>query len=130
MKNYFSLFSILFLSLYSLAQISHPLLSNDSIAQMQWVDEKYNAMTLEEKVGQLFIVATYSNRDETHYSTIENLVKEEAIGGLIFMQDQADKQIELINRYNSVSKIPLIIGMDAEWGASMRIREVERFPWL
>lgn len=112
-----------------MAQISHPLLSNDSIAQMQWVDEKYNAMTLEEKVGQLFIVAAYSNRDETHYSTIENLVKEEAIGGLIFMQDQADKQIELINRYNSVSKIPLIIGMDAEWGASMRIREVERFPW-
>src|SRR5690625_3925614 len=129
MKNYFSLFSILFLSLHSLAQISHPLLSNDLIAQMQWVDEKYNAMTLEEKVGQLFIVAAYSNRDETHYSAIENLVKEEAIGGLIFMQDQADKQIELINRYNSVSKIPLIIGMDAEWGASMRIREVERFPW-
>src|SRR5690625_3280334 len=45
------------------------------------------------------------------------------------MQDQADKQIELIIRYNSVSKIPLMIGMDAEWGASMRIREVERFPW-
>jgi len=52
MKIYFSVFSILFLSLHSLAQITHPLLSNDSIAQMQWVDEKYNAMTLEEKVGQ------------------------------------------------------------------------------
>jgi len=101
----------------------------DSIQQKKWVEDKYNAMTLEEKVGQLFIVAAYSNRDAAHEAEIENLVKNEAIGGLIFMQDQAVKQAELTNRYNKVSKIPLLIGMDAEWGLAMRLKEVNRFPW-
>lgn len=101
----------------------------DSIQQKKWVEDKYNAMTLEEKVGQLFIVAAYSNRDAAHETQIENLVKNEAIGGLIFMQDIAVKQAELTNRYNKVAKIPLFIGMDAEWGLAMRLKEVNRFPW-
>lgn len=97
--------------------------------QMKWVNEKYDAMTLEEKVGQLFVVAAYSNRDAVHEAEIENLIKNEAIGGLIFMQDDALKQAELTNRYNKVSKIPLLIGMDAEWGLAMRLKDVNRFPW-
>ena len=109
------------------AQIDSPLFV-DSL-QLKWVDEKYKAMTLEEKVGQLFIVAAYSNKDAAHEAEIENLVKTEAIGGLIFMQDLAVKQGELTNRYNKVAKIPLLIGMDAEWGLSMRLKEVKRFPW-
>lgn len=109
------------------AQIDSPLFV-DSL-QLKWVDEKYKAMTLEEKVGQLFIVAAYSNKDAAHEAGIENLVKTEAIGGLIFMQDLAVKQGELTNRYNKVAKIPLLIGMDAEWGLSMRLKEVKRFPW-
>lgn len=101
----------------------------DSIQQKKWVEDKYNAMTLEEKVGQLFVVAAYSNRDAAHESEIENLVKTEAIGGLIFMQDLAVKQAELTNRYNKAAKVPLLIGMDAEWGLAMRLKEVNRFPW-
>lgn len=97
--------------------------------QMEWVNKKYDEMTLSEKVGQLFIVAAYSNKGEAHETEIENLVKEESIGGLIFMQDDAVKQAELNNRYNKVSKIPLLIGMDAEWGLAMRLKDVKLFPW-
>lgn len=100
----------------------------DSI-QLKWVDEKYNSMSLDEKVGQLFIVAAYSNRDEKHENEILKLIQEEHIGGLIFMQDQAVKQIDLTNRYQSASKIPLLIGVDGEWGLAMRLKGVERFPW-
>lgn len=100
----------------------------DSI-QTKWVDEKYESMTLEEKVGQLFIVAAYSNRDASHENEILKLIQEEKIGGLIFMQDQAAKQIELTNRFQAASKIPLLIGIDGEWGVAMRLKEVERFPW-
>lgn len=127
MKKLFALFVVLIISQTLIAQQSSPLFV-DSL-QMKWVNEKYNAMTLEEKVGQLFIVAAYSNKDAAHESEIENLVKTEAIGGLIFMQDLAVKQAELTNRYNKVSKIPLLIGMDAEWGLAMRLKEVNRFPW-
>lgn len=128
MKKIFVVTTVLFTSILLKAQIQ-PLLAIDSTQQMKWVNEKYDEMTLEERVGQLFIVAAYSNREEGHYKEIENLVKDESIGGLIFMQDQAAKQIELTNRYNKVSKIPLFIGMDAEWGLSMRLLDVKRFPW-
>lgn len=126
MKKY--LFAII--SSYSLfvnAQQDSPLYV-DSI-QLKWVDEKYNAMSLDEKVGQLFIVAAYSNRDNTHENEILKLIQEEHIGGLIFMQDQAVKQIDLTNRYQLASKTPLMIGVDGEWGLAMRLKGVERFPW-
>lgn len=113
---------------FAVAQQDSPLFV-DSVKQVKWVNEKYNAMSLDEKVGQLFVVAAYSNRDETHETEIETLVKNESIGGLIFMQDDALRQAELTNRYNKVSKIPLLIGMDAEWGLAMRIKGVQRFPW-
>ncbi len=127
MKKFFAVISVLFFFQSISAQQNSPLYV-DSL-QMKWVNDKYNAMTLEEKVGQLFIVAAYSNKDAAHETEIENLVKTEAIGGLIFMQDLAVKQAELTNRYNKVSKIPLLIGMDAEWGLAMRLKEVNRFPW-
>ncbi len=127
MKKLFAVITLIIYSPILFAQQNSPLFV-DSL-QMKWVNEKYNAMTLEEKVGQLFIVAAYSNKDAAHESEIENLVKTEAIGGLIFMQDLAVKQAELTNRYNKVSKIPLLIGMDAEWGLSMRLKDVKRFPW-
>lgn len=103
-------------------------LYKDSI-QIQWVNEKYDSMTLEEKVGQLFIVAAYSNRDAKHENDILNLIEQEHIGGLIFMQDQAAHQVELTNKFQLASKIPLLMGMDAEWGLAMRLKDVDRFPW-
>lgn len=120
-------FLTIILPIASKAQHVSPLYK-DSI-QMKWVNEKYNSMSLEEKVGQLFIVAAYTNRDAVHENDIQKLIEEEHIGGLIFMQDQAAHQIELTNKFQSISKIPLLIGMDAEWGLAMRLKGVERFPW-
>src|SRR5690606_39825301 len=127
MKKYPFLILIILISQLSKAEHDSPFYV-DSL-QMGWVNAKYDSMTLDEKVGQLFVVAAYSNKDSAHESEIENLVKNENIGGLIFMQDDAVKQIELTNRYQQVSKIPLLIGMDAEWGLAMRLKNVNRFPW-
>lgn len=127
MKKFFAVIIAVFSIQFSNAQQDIPFYV-DSL-QMNWVNAKYDSMTLEEKVGQLFIVAAYSNRDAAHEMEIEDLVKNEHIGGLIFMQDVAAKQIEMTNRYQQLSKIPLLIGMDAEWGLAMRLKEVERFPW-
>lgn len=128
MKKYFlAIIATISVACSSRAQEQSPLYI-DSL-QVKWVDEQYNALTLDEKVGQLFIVAAYSNKDEAHEAEILKLIREEKIGGLIFMQDQAVKQIELTNRYQAASKIPLMIGVDGEWGLAMRLKGVERFPW-
>ncbi|MBS7333961.1 MAG: glycoside hydrolase family 3 protein [Weeksellaceae bacterium] len=124
----FSFFSSSYAQEYNAINLTESPLYVDSL-QMKWVDEKYNSLSLDEKVGQLFIVAAYSNRDAAHEEEILKLIQEEKIGGLIFMQDQAVKQIDLTNRYQSTSKIPLIIGVDGEWGLAMRLKGVERFPW-
>lgn len=109
------------------AQTDSPLYIDSD--QMKWVDTMYNSMTLDEKIGQLFMVAAYTNKGIEHEKEIKDLIQKENIGGLIFMQNDAIHQVELINEYQKLSKIPLLIGMDAEWDVSMRLDNTNRFPW-
>ncbi|TDE52600.1 glycoside hydrolase family 3 N-terminal domain-containing protein [Flavobacterium sp. GT3P67] len=95
----------------------------------KWVDSVYNAMTLEERFGQLFMVAAYSNKDTVHFNAIDKLIEENKIGGLIFFQGGPVRQAELTNRFQSKSKIPLFLGSDAEWGLSMRLDSTYCYPW-
>ena len=100
----------------------------DTQAQEKWVDSVFNALTPEERLGQLFMVAAYSNRDEKHYQEIDKLIAEYNIGGLIFFQGGAYRQARLNNRYQSKAKVPLAIAMDAEWGIGMRLDSIMDFP--
>jgi beta-glucosidase-like glycosyl hydrolase/CubicO group peptidase (beta-lactamase class C family) len=101
----------------------------DVYEEQRWVDSIYKQMTFDEKVGQLFMVAAYSNKDESHYSAIDKLINEYKIGGLIFFQGGPVRQATLTNRFQKKSKIPLFIGIDAEWGMSMRLDSTYKFPW-
>ncbi len=101
----------------------------DTDFENRWVDSIYNSMSLDEKIGQLFMVAAYSNKDTIHTNSIEKLIKNNKIGGLIFFQGGPYRQAKLTNKYQSLSKIPLFIGIDAEWGLSMRLDSTYRYPW-
>ncbi|MFI0489890.1 glycoside hydrolase family 3 N-terminal domain-containing protein [Flavobacterium sp.] len=101
----------------------------DSDAETRWVDSIYGKLSLEEKVGQLFMVAAYSNRDSTHVNEINKLITDNKIGGLIFFQGGPVRQANLTNGYQAKAKIPLFIGIDAEWGLSMRLDSTYHYPW-
>ena len=75
----------------------------------QYADSIFQKLTLEEKIGQLYIVALYTNKGESHISQIRNLVEKEKIGGLILMQDDVEKHISLTNEFQQKSSIPLMI---------------------
>jgi len=92
--------------------------AKDIYEEQRWVDSIYKKMSFDEKVGQLFMVAAYSNKDEGHYKSIDKLINDYNIGGLIFFQGGPIRQATLTNRYQSESKVPLFIGIDAEWGMS------------
>lgn len=94
-----------------------------------WVNKTYNSLSQDEKLGQLFIVALYTNKDENHINTVRKIVTNEKIGGLILMQDDAAREINLVNEFQKQSKVPLMIGMDAEWGIHQRIAKAHKFPW-
>lgn len=101
----------------------------DTDAETRWVDSIYNKMTFDEKVGQLFMVAAYSNKDAAHFAELDKLVTENKVGGLIFFQGGPMRQARLTNRFQSLAKVPLFIGIDAEWGLSMRIDSTFRYPF-
>lgn len=93
-----------------------------------WVDSIFNSLSEEERIGQLFMVAAYSNRDEAHYKAIDNLITQQKIGGLIFFQGGPERQAILTNRYQKESKVPLLISIDGEWGLAMRLDSTMKFP--
>ncbi|MBT1705714.1 glycoside hydrolase family 3 N-terminal domain-containing protein [Chryseosolibacter indicus] len=94
-----------------------------------WVDSVFNTLTIDERIGQLIMVAAYSNRDEAHKQEILKLIREQKIGGLIFFQGGPGRQARLINEYQATSKVPLLIAMDAEWGLGMRLDSTISFPY-
>ena len=99
------------------------------VNQKKWVDSVYQSLTLEQRIGQLFMVAAYSNKDSAHIKSIDRLIEEQHIGGLIFFQGGPYRQARLTNRYQRSSKVPLLIGIDAEWGLAMRLDSTHRYPW-
>lgn len=101
---------------------------NDSEAN-NWATEKLSNMTLEEKIGQFFMVSAYSNQGEEHLNEVEGLITKEKVGGIIFFQGEKENLTSSIKRFQEVAKVPLLISMDAEWGTNMRLFDGERFPY-
>lgn len=94
----------------------------------KWVDTVLDTMSLDEKIGQLFMVAAYSNRGEEHRKSIDFLIRKYHIGGLIFFQGGPGRQAKQANAYQEQSRIPLLIGIDGEWGLGMRLDSTMNFP--
>lgn len=94
----------------------------------KWVDSVFNTLTPDERTGQLFMVAAYSKTTKPN-DEIVSLIKNQKIGGLIFMQGGPGRQAILNNYYQNLSKVPLMIGIDGEWGLSMRLDSTSKWPW-
>ena len=101
----------------------------DELEQKMWVDSIYSSMTIKEKVGQLFVVQAFSNKNKNHKVDIINEIRNNNIGGIIFSKGSPQKQVDLTNDFQNESTVPLLIGMDAEWGLNMRLDSTFSFPW-
>lgn len=125
----FFIFSCCFALGFAQTETPNPLLANDIEAQQKWVDSIYNNMSLKERVGQLFMVQAFSNKGYKHENRISALITNHHIGGVIYSKGGPTRQIKLDNNLQSLSKVPLLVGMDAEWGLSMRLDSTYAFPW-
>ena len=93
------------------------------------VDSILNTMTVREMIAQLIWVPAWADEKGGNYRQVELLVEKYGIGGVIFFEGSRDMQLDYTKRISSISRIPLIIAQDAEWGTGMRLREVEDFPY-
>ncbi|TKD59119.1 glycoside hydrolase family 3 N-terminal domain-containing protein [Flavobacterium sp. ASW18X] len=129
MKQILVFYTLTLLYTYiSFAQID-PLSAKDTLAQKAWVNTKYNAMSLEERIGQLFMVSVASDQNKTSTDKIKQQIEQYHIGGVIFSKGGPVQQAILTNQYQAASNLPLLIGQDAEWGLAMRLDSTFAYPW-
>ncbi len=88
-------------------------------------------MSLEEKVSQMVMVRAfghYYSTDSELFERLERLVTVRKVGGIIMAQGDVYSEAVLLNRLQSLSRIPLLVASDFERGIAMRVRRGTRFP--
>lgn len=94
-----------------------------------WVDSVMKTLTIDQQIAQCIWIAAYSNRDIAHEVEISDIIRKYGVGGIVFFQGTAAKQAELTNYYQSISRVPLLVSLDAEWGVGMRLENIGEFPY-
>ena len=102
--------------------------NTDSKAMNEWVDSVYNSLSTEEKIGQLIAQAVAPKDLQKAKDEIKLLVDKYNIGCIYFSPGPAKNHAELVNYTNSISKTPIFVAIDGEWGLSMRMPNTPRFP--
>ncbi|MDF2433624.1 MAG: beta-N-acetylhexosaminidase [Mucilaginibacter sp.] len=97
--------------------------------QSYWVDSVFKKMNRKKKVAQLFFVRAHTDKGLAYEDSVAAVIKSEKIGGLVFFQGGPVRQAGLINRYQKLAKVPLLIAMDGEWGVGMRLDSTTSFPY-
>ncbi|MBA3815372.1 MAG: hypothetical protein H0X29_02415 [Parachlamydiaceae bacterium] len=125
-----SLNTILF---FCITLTSHLVANQDD----SWAQKTLQQMSQDEKIGQLFMIAGYIDPDFANREVgnsqimheIDRYITEYYVGGIAYVgPSEFAKQVALTNHYQKISKYPILIAQDFEWGLSMRIKEGMNFP--
>ena len=142
-KRHFTILILSLLSLWNISAYSQTIdsLQTDSMqkdstivnlppmpSEQEWVDSVFASLSAEEKIGQLFMIRAHSNKDRAYHEMVANEIRTNKVGGLCFFQGGPVRQIDLVNYYQKISKTPLFVAIDGEWGIAMRLDSVEKFP--
>jgi hypothetical protein len=116
---------VLFTLLVCLSTISG---TAQEVAAKQWVDSVYQQLTLEERIAQLMIVRA-NQPDKPYDAKISQLIQDYGIGGVTFFKGSVQSQVFQTNKWQQISKTPMLISIDAEWGLAMRLPETVSYPY-
>jgi len=94
----------------------------------QFINDKLSAMSLDEKIGQLIIIASDANSDGSYSKKIASSINNVKVGGICFFKGTSQAIIDLNKTYSAASKTPLLFCIDGEWGLSMRLTDAVTFP--
>jgi beta-glucosidase-like glycosyl hydrolase/CubicO group peptidase (beta-lactamase class C family) len=78
-------------------------------------------MDEDRRLGQLFMIRAHSNLGADHVAGVKQQIEEYHVGGVCFFQGSPEEQLKLTNQYQQLSRLPLLVSMDAEWGLGMRL---------
>jgi beta-N-acetylhexosaminidase len=129
----FFLFALLFTTHAKSQTTNTPRFLNQN---QQWVDSVFATLTPDERIAQLIMIPAVSDVKRalidpkaSSPAMVEKLIRENKVGGIVFFQGGPIPQAQLTNYYQSISKVPLLVAMDAEFGLAMRIDSTVRYPY-
>ena len=102
--------------------------NEDSLRHVSQVDSLMQRLSVKEKVAQLFIIEISRFPDKNTREFQKMLVENYGIGSLILMKGPVKQFIDHVNQLQAASDIPLLVAVDAEWGAAMRFPEYCPYP--
>jgi len=106
----------------------------------KWAEKTLRKLTLEEKVGQVFMIwcrASFLNMENPEYLQWREDMQKYHVGsfamtvhvdGPYLLRSEPYEAAELLNRLQSDSKLPLLFAADFERGVSMRLMGTTVFP--
>ena len=94
----------------------------------QRATEALSKMTLEEKIAQLMIVRVSSTGTPQETADMLAAIERYQPGGVCFFKGGPVREALLTNRMQQLSKVPLFVAIDGEWGPAMRLDSCTAFP--
>jgi beta-N-acetylhexosaminidase len=90
------------------------------------------ALTLDEKIGQLFIYAghgVFMNEQSPTYRDLLTMVRDEHVGGMLWFLSNVHETALINDQLQRAAKIPLLVSADLESGVGMRFEQTTFWPW-
>jgi beta-N-acetylhexosaminidase len=109
-------------------------------AGAKWAEKTLRKLTLEEKVGQVFMIwcrASFLNVENPEYLQLREAMQKYHVGsfamtvhvdGPYLLRSEPYEAAELLNRLQGDSKLPLLFAADFERGVAMRLMGTTVFP--
>jgi beta-N-acetylhexosaminidase len=94
-----------------------------------WVRKTLNSLTLDEKIGQMFLTeanVVFWNRESQEFKKLQHQIVDNKVGGVLLFRSEVLPTALLANRWQEMAKVPLLISSDLEMGMGMRFDDT---PW-
>lgn len=94
----------------------------------RWADSVMHTLSLKQKVGQLFVPRLDVIDNPSGHAALRTMVTKGQIGGFLLGKGTINGYAALIRTAQAVTKVPLLVTLDGEWGLAMRMTDAPRFP--
>lgn len=96
--------------------------------QALWIDSVFQTLSVPEKIGQLFIVPVNTHAPAHEQDQLQDLIKTYQPGGLLITQGGPVSHVNLVNKLQGQSRVPLLVSISAEWGLGQTLDSTLNFP--
>ena len=116
-KNVFGVILLIFSAISSFAQ-------NDP---SRWVDSVFQRMTTAQKIGQLFMIPISTSPSAAELQELKTILSNDQPGGILITRGGVNSHIHTMNDLQAASRLPLMAGINAEWGIGQTLDSAMTF---